>query len=92
MIVRILSEGQYRLDSRYLDELNTIDNRLVELVAAGDEEGYGRLLGEMIQLVRERGKPVPTDELVESDAVLPPPDSTLEEAKGIFVGQGLIAD
>ncbi|MBI2849257.1 MAG: hypothetical protein HYX88_03920 [Chloroflexi bacterium] len=90
MIVRILAEGQYRLDSRYLDELNAIDNRLVEVVAKGDEEAYGRIFAQMMQLVRQRGEPVPSEELVESDVVLPAPDITLEEAQRIFVGRGLV--
>ena len=32
MIVRILSEDQYDLPGKYIDELNAIDNELVELV------------------------------------------------------------
>ena len=36
MIVRILSEDQYDLPGKYIDELNAIDNELVELVEEGN--------------------------------------------------------
>ena len=35
MIVRILTEGQYDLPGAFVDELNSIDNRLVEIVETG---------------------------------------------------------
>ena len=44
----------------------------------------------MLTLVREKGAPVPVDELVESDLILPETDLTLEEAEHIFIGDGLL--
>ena len=90
MIVRILTEGQYDLPGAYIDDLNAIDNELVEIVAAEDAEGFARVLKQMLDLVREKGSPVPIDELVESDLVLPQPDITLLEAEEMFVGEGLL--
>ena len=92
MIVRILTEGQYNLPGAYIDDLNAIDNELVEVVEAGDREAFDRTLKRMLDLVRENGTPVPMDELVESDLVLPEPDITLEEAGELFVGEGLVPD
>ncbi len=90
MIVRILTEGQYNLPGGYIDELNAIDNELVEVVAAEDESEFGSVLKRMLDLVREKGSPVPVEELVESDLVLPEPDITLTEAEEMFVGEGLV--
>ena len=90
MIVRILTEGQYNLPGAHLDELNEIDNQLVGVVENEDREGFDRLLNSMMELVREKGTPVPVEELVESDLVLPEPDITLEEAGRIFTGEGLL--
>ena len=90
MIVRIATEGQYQIDSAYLDKLNAIDNDLVEAIAAGDQERFKALLNELLALVREHGTPVPPEELVESEIVLPPPDTTFEEASEIFIGDGLV--
>ena len=90
MIVRISSEGQYNLPGSYVDRLNDIDNELVEAVEADDLHQYESLLKQMLDLVRDHGTPVPLDELVESDLILPEPDLTLQEAKELFVGEGLL--
>ncbi len=90
MIVRILTEGQFNLPGAHVDELNEIDNRLVEVVEQEDRPRFEVLLKEMLDLVREKGTPVPVDELVESDLVLPEPDITLEEAEELFTGEGIL--
>ncbi len=90
MIVRILGEGQYKLDSGYLDRLNEIDNDLVSLLAEGTDEAFRPLFHEMLQLVRERGRPLPVEELVTSDVVLPDPSSHLDDIKPLFTGDGLV--
>ena len=90
MIVRILSEDQYDLPGRYVDDLNEIDNALVEVVEREDRDEFHRLLKKMLDLVREKGAAVPVDDLVESDLVLPDRDLTLEEAEKLFVGEGLL--
>lgn len=92
MIIRILTEGQYRLDSGLLDQLNALDNRLVQVVAAGDEAQYRALFTQMLALVRENGTTVAAEELLESDIILPAPDTTLKEAQGLFIGAGLVPD
>ena len=90
MIVRILGEGQFTLPGAAIDALNDIDNRMVEAVADADAPRFRSLLNEMFNLVRERGAPVPLDELVESDLILPELDLTLDEAEHIFIGDGLL--
>ncbi|MCE2499725.1 MAG: hypothetical protein J4G13_02535 [Dehalococcoidia bacterium] len=90
MIVRILGEGQFNLPGSAIDDLNDIDNRMVEAVAAEDGAQFQSLLDEMFQLVRDRGEPLPLDELVESDLILPETDLTLDEAEHIFIGDGLL--
>ncbi len=90
MIVRILSEGQYRLDSSHLDELNAIDNRLVQVVADADDIEFHRLFADMLALVREKGSRAGSDELLESDIILPAPDTSLKEARGLFIVDGLV--
>jgi len=90
MIIRILTEGQYNLPGAFLDELNDMDNNLVDVVADEDRAKFEVALKAMLDLVRENGSPVPLEELVESDLVLPEPDITLEEAEELFVGEGLL--
>ena len=90
MIIRIATEGQYNLPGSFVDQLNEIDNQLVEAVEAADRGGFDGLLKQMLDLVRDNGAPLPVDELVESDLILPTPDTTLEEAQILFVGEGLL--
>ena len=92
MIIRIMGEGQYRVPSSLLDELNVIDNRIVDLVAKEDEGGYKNELARLISAVKEKGTPLDPEEIVESDLIVPPEDLTLEEAEKIFGGSGLIED
>lgn len=90
MIVRIATEGQYRIDSAYLDKLNAIDNEIVAAIANGEKARFADLLKNLVGLVREYGTPVPADELVESEVIIPPPDTSFDEAVDMFTGQGLI--
>lgn len=92
MIVRISGEGQYRLAGAGLDQLNEIDNRIVRAVEMGDERSFVEQLTAMLQYVRQNGQPLPLEELVESDLILPNDDITLSEAREIFSGEGLIPD
>ena len=57
---------------------------------AEDQINYETLLKRMLDLVRDNGEPVPVDDLVESDLILPEPDLTLREAEELFVGEGLL--
>ncbi|GFN24209.1 MAG: hypothetical protein IMW96_03135 [Thermoanaerobacteraceae bacterium] len=84
MIIRILTEGQYRLKNEALSELDKLDDELLEAIANNDEEGFNRRFCEVLTLIRDRGTKVEDTELVESDLVLPAPDTTLEEARELF--------
>jgi len=50
----------------------------------------GPEFGELIAHVRGSGTPVPDGEIVTSDHVLPAEDTTLEEAREAFSGEGAI--
>jgi hypothetical protein len=90
MIIRISTEGQFKVKSAHLDTLAEIDEKIIEAVANDNKEAYHKLFDEMINLVRNEGVVLDPDELVESTVVLPPPDTTFEEAKKLFVGDGVI--
>ena len=62
-------------------------------VESGDEAKFHELWKQMLDFVCvEKGRQLEDDELVESDVILPPRDSTFEEAKADFSGEGLIPD
>jgi len=92
MIVRIMGEGQYEVDSCMLDQLNIIDNRIVDHVSQGKQKEFREELEKLISTVKMKGKQLDLKEVITSDVIIPPKDLTLEEAKGIFKGYGLIKD
>jgi hypothetical protein len=90
MIVRIMGEGQYRLPDDKLDALNAVDGKLEQTVSANDESGFRGAFDELLAFVRS-GERVPDEELHDSDAILPPGDSSLAEMRELISGDGLIA-
>jgi hypothetical protein len=92
VIVRIAEDNQYEFPDAQAEQLNELDNQVVEAVEAGDEARFEDLWGKMIELVRSAGTPGPDDELVGSDVILPPADTTFAEAAAEFTGEGLIPD
>jgi hypothetical protein len=92
VIVRIATEGQYRLPDDDADRLNELDNEVVAAVEAGDEDRFHELFEQMLDLVRSDGHELDDDELEESDVILPPPDISFIEAAEEFTGEGLIPD
>ena len=93
MIVRLLGgDGQYRVDDGCVEALNELDAQGAQAVEAGDEENLHRVLGLMAKTVRERGERLADDDLSASDLIIPPDDLSLEEAKELFSGEGLIPD
>jgi hypothetical protein len=92
MIVRIATEGQYQLAADVLERVNALDNEVVAAVEAGDEARFAELFGQLIALIRTEGTPLSDDELQGSDVIVPPPDTSFEEARHDFSGDGLIPD
>lgn len=90
MIIRILTEGQWRFPAAMLDDLNDIDHAIVDDVADDNKDEFRTLLNKMIAMVKEHGTPLDMDEFEESDVMIPQPDITLEEAKELFVGTGVV--
>jgi hypothetical protein len=90
MIVRIATEGQYEVDESDTAKLNELDNAAVGARETSDEARFRDAYGQLLEFVRSNGRPVPEDELIGSDMILPPPDVSLEEARAEFQGEGLI--
>ena len=92
MIVRLMGEGQFEVDEEVAKGLNDLDEKAGEAVERGDEEQLRVLLGRMAEAVRTNGSRVPDDDLRGSEAIVPPEDLSLDEAKQLFEGEGLIPD
>ncbi|MGE0569774.1 MAG: hypothetical protein AB7H85_16805 [Dehalococcoidia bacterium] len=90
MIVRLMGEGQFRIDDALTADLNEIDSSIDLAIERGSDESLAAALGAMAALVRERGAPLADDELVPSDAILPPPGISLDELLQLAGAEGLI--
>jgi predicted alpha/beta hydrolase len=92
VIVRIATEDQYEIPGDHYEELNDLDNAVVAAVEAGDNEAYVKAFAELLDWIRGRGKPVADDDLRESDVIVPPSDTSIEEAARDFTGEGIIPE
>jgi hypothetical protein len=92
VIVRLLGEGQFRVDDSLLGRLNELDAEVEKAVAAGDERALWTGLQALADAVRENGVKLADDDLSPSDAVIPPEDLSLEEAQELMQNEGFIPD
>ncbi|GAA0276521.1 hypothetical protein GCM10010302_12750 [Streptomyces polychromogenes] len=90
MIVRIMGEGQVKVADGHFAELNKLDDELLEEMESGDEAGFRRTLGALLDAVRRLGTPLPDDALEPSELILPAPDATLDEVRDMLSDDGLI--
>ena len=98
VIVRISGHGQFRVNKNTISSIDTIDNAIVDIIEIGSDDNSTRekqlreKLKEIVNLVTSEGKALDHKEIVQSDFIIPSPDSSIEEAKKIFKGEGLIPD
>jgi len=90
MIVRILGEGQLRVDDSATDEPNVLDAALERAVNAGDERAFRSALAALLDRVRSLGSPLAQDAIEPSDLILPYSEASLDDVRGMMAGEGLI--
>lgn len=81
MIVRIMTDEQYRLDDSHLAEVHRLDDAMDSAEERGDAVAFTAALRDLTAFVQQHGTPVPIDEVVASDMIVPAPDMSLDEAK-----------
>jgi hypothetical protein len=93
-IVRIMGHGQFTVDGKTLKRLNDIDNAIVELVSKerSDDLEFKKRLIELNNIVVKNGKPLDPREIIKSDIILPSADLSVDEAKRLFRGEGVIPE
>ncbi|WP_309051414.1 hypothetical protein [Streptomyces sp.] len=89
MIVRIMGEGQWKLADSHFAELNALDDELLAEMESGDEDGFRRTLGALLDGVRRIGVPLPDDSLEPSELILPAAGASLDEVRGMLTDDGL---
>jgi hypothetical protein len=92
VIVRVMGDGQYDVDDEVAKGLNDLDNQAEQALQAGDEDQLRELLRRMAEQVRANGARLADEDLKPSEAIVPPDDLSLDEARQLFDGEGLIPD
>ena len=90
MIVRILGEGQLRVDDSASAELNSLDAELERAVNSGDETAFRGALAALLDRVRELGTPLAADSLEPSDSILPGADADIGQVRAMMTDEGVI--
>ena len=93
-IVRIMGQGQFTVDNSTLKRLNEIDDSIVQLVSKdrSDDTEFRNRLTELTRIVESKGKPLDPKEIIQSDIILPSTDLSVDEAKKLFMGEGVIPE
>jgi hypothetical protein len=90
MIVRILGEGQLRVDDAAVGELNELDAQVEAAVDVGDEAAFAAALSALLSRVRALGTPLEADALQPSELILPQEDATMDDVRRLLADDGLI--
>jgi hypothetical protein len=92
MIVRLMGEGQWQVDESLAGRLHELDGATERAVEAGDQEALHAALSALAEAVRSNGERLADDHLAPSDLIVPPVDLTLDEARDLMHGEGLIPE
>ena len=92
MIVRILGEGQFRVDDDAAAKLTALDKDLDAAVRDDTEPAFHAALHAAVALVRTTGTPVADDEFVTADYILPFSDATVSEVRQLLADGTIPAD
>ena len=89
MIIRILGEGQFRVDDATASELQALDADVESAVERNDQGALTVALGALLARARQ-GTPLPPDSLEPSDVIIPYEDATIDEVRKLLTDEGLI--
>ena len=103
IIVRVSGQGQFKVNREIMDRINDIDNSIVSLLENADtdvdansikvkQKELNEKINEIINLIRTNGMPLDDKEITQSQIMIPNPDISIDKAKMIFRGEGIIDD
>ena len=92
MIVRLMGEGQYRMENHFIASMNELDDEASAAIEANDADALAQHLNDLWEIVRSEGTRLPDEDLSPSDAIVPPFDLSLEEAARLLGDDGFIPD
>jgi hypothetical protein len=90
MIIRIMGEGQLKLESSAVDELNKLDSDLEKAVESNDDAAFRPALEALLAKARAMGVALPPDAIEPSELILPREGATIAEVRELLADGGLI--
>ena len=87
MIVRIMSDNQYRLDEAQpaqIAAIQQLDEELARVIRTQDEDRFHTTLARLIAHIHQAGTAIGHDEIVISDMIVPAADMSLAEVRDML--------
>jgi hypothetical protein len=94
-IVRIMGQGQFKINEDIVKRINEIDDTIVQILqneSKSDDQKYRAKITDIVETITSKGQKLEDKELVESDIIVPDTDISIDEAKKVFQGQGVIPE
>jgi len=94
-IVRIMGQGQFKINEDIVKRINEVDDTIVQILqneSKSDDQNYRAKITEIVETITSEGQKLEDKELVESDIIVPDTDISIDEAKKVFQGQGVILE
>jgi hypothetical protein len=94
-IVRIMGQGQFKINEDIVKRINEMDDTIVQILqneSKSDDQKYRAKITEIVETITSEGQKLEDKELVESDIIVPDTDISIDEAKKVFQGQGVIPE
>jgi len=92
VIVRILGEGQFRVEGDAAAKLTALDKDLDAAVRDDQAGVFTASLHAAVALVRTSGSPLAADEIVTADYILPFSDATIDEVRKLLADGTISGD
>ncbi|HXZ82614.1 MAG TPA: hypothetical protein VED84_02555 [Acidimicrobiales bacterium] len=89
MIVRILEDGQYKVDKSTAKKLDNLDTKLGKALDKSDEAAFARALASLVKTVHASGKRLDPSVITPSDLAIPAATSTLAEVRELLASEAI---
>jgi len=92
VIVRILGEGQFRVDDDAATKLTALDKDLDAAVRDDQDAVFHAALRAAVALVKTSGAPLAADEIATAEFILPFSDATIDEVRKLLADGTITGD
>ena len=101
-IVRVLGHGQFKVNKETITKIDNIDDAIVKIIETLDtnvdsnvdtkQNELKEKITEIINIIVSEGSELDDKEIVQSHIMIPNSDISIDDAKKIFKGEGIITE